>query len=91
MVKIPYPIRFYLSQWDNIFKSSPASYDPFQKDTAFIQIYFNKPTVIQMKSKSAMAWIDYLSTVGGLSGLLLGMGFISFIELMWLCYKIMIT
>ena len=35
-----------------------------------------------------MTWIDYFSTVGGLLGLVLGMGFISFIELFWLVLRI---
>jgi hypothetical protein len=35
-----------------------------------------------------MTWIDYFSTVGGLLGLVLGMGFISFIELFWLALRI---
>ena len=35
-----------------------------------------------------MTWIDYLSAVGGLLGLVLGMGFISFVELFWLAIRI---
>jgi hypothetical protein len=36
-----------------------------------------------------MTWIDYFSTVGGLLGLVLGMGIISFVELIWLCLRIL--
>jgi hypothetical protein len=35
-----------------------------------------------------MSWIDYISSVGGLMGLVLGMGFVSFFELFWLATKI---
>jgi hypothetical protein len=35
-----------------------------------------------------MNWIDYLSAVGGLLGLVLGMGIVSFIELIWLCFRL---
>jgi hypothetical protein len=35
-----------------------------------------------------MTWIDYLATVGGLLGLVLGMGFISFVEILWLLLRI---
>jgi hypothetical protein len=34
-----------------------------------------------------MNWIKYLSTVGELLGLVLGMGIVSFIELIWLCCR----
>jgi hypothetical protein len=36
-----------------------------------------------------MNWIIYLANVGGLLGLVLGMGIISFVELLWLCMRIM--
>jgi len=35
-----------------------------------------------------MTWIDYFSAVGGLLGLVLGMGFFSLFELIWLCLRI---
>ena len=35
-----------------------------------------------------MNWIDFLSTLGGLLGLVLGMGFVSFIELAWLGFRL---
>ena len=36
-----------------------------------------------------MTWIDYFATVGGLLGLMLGMGLVSFIELIWLFLRIL--
>ena len=42
-----------------------------------------------MGSKPSLTWIDYFSTVGGLLGLVLGMGFISFVELIWLALRIL--
>ncbi len=35
-----------------------------------------------------MTWIDYFAEVGGLLGLVLGMGFVTFIEIVWLCLRI---
>jgi hypothetical protein len=63
-------------------------YDSYKKDIAIVKIFFGQSTIIQMNSKSAMGWIDYLSAVGGLLGLVLGMGIVSFVELLWLCLRI---
>ena len=52
------------------------------------ETFFQKSTIFQMGIQPRMTWIDYLSTVGGLVGLVLGMGIVSFIELIWLCMRI---
>ena len=69
----------------NVFKKSPnTTYDAFDRDIAMVQILFQKSTAIVMGSRLTMTWIDYFSAVGGLLGLVLGMGFVSFVELFWL-------
>jgi hypothetical protein len=35
-----------------------------------------------------MTWIDFLSQVGGLLGLCIGVSIITFIELFWLCLRL---
>ena len=55
---------------------------------ALVQIFFSKSTVFQMGSQPRQTWIDYFSNVGGLLGLVLGMGIVSFIELIWLCLRV---
>jgi len=72
----------------DIFKKPQKTYDAFGEDIAMVKIIYQKSTVIQMGSKLTMTWIDYFSTVGGLLGLVLGMGFVSFIELFWLCMRL---
>ena len=64
------------------------NYNPFDKDIALLEVFFKKPSIIQISRQARMSWIDYLSTVGGLLGLVLGMGIVSFIELLWLCLRI---
>jgi len=64
-------------------------YDAYQKDIAMIQIYFKKSTAIQIGTRPRMTWTDYLSAVGGLSGLVLGMGFVSAIEIVWLGLRLL--
>ncbi len=72
----------------DIFKKTENTYDAFDQDIAMVQIIYQKSTAIVMESQVTMTWIDYFSTVGGLLGLVLGMGFVSFIELVWLAMRI---
>ena len=65
-----------------------ADYDAYERDIAMLQVFFKKPTAIRMGTRPSMTWIDYLSVVGGLLGLVLGMGFVSGIELVWLCLRL---
>jgi len=73
----------------NVFAQPNKTYDAFDRDIAMVQILYQKSTAIQMGSQLTMTWIDYFSAVGGLMGLVLGMGFVSFIELFWLCLRIL--
>jgi len=65
----------------------PAKYDAFDVDIATVDISFRKPKALQIQPKLKMNWIDFLSTIGGLLGLVLGMGVVSFIEICWLCIR----
>ena len=76
-------------EYGDIFTLIDKKYDAFEKDIAMVQIFYKKSTVLEMGSKPKMTWIDYFSTVGGLLGLVLGMGIISFVELIWLCLRIL--
>jgi len=72
----------------DVFKKVSPVYDAFDSDIAMVQIIYQKSTLVLMGSQLTMTWIDYFSAVGGLLGLVLGMGFISFIELFWLALRI---
>lgn len=63
-------------------------YEANEKDIALVEIYFPNSKAMKLKTQAKMNWVDYLSTVGGLLGLVLGMGFISFVEIFWLCLRI---
>jgi hypothetical protein len=71
----------------DVFTQNPNTYDAYEKDIALVQIFFRKSTMFQMGRQPRMTWIDYFSTVGGLLGLVLGMGIVSFIELIWVCMR----
>ena len=72
----------------DIFKKVPYNYDCFDKDIAMVQIISQKSTSVLMGSKQTMTWIDYFAEIGGLLGLVMGMGFVTFIEIIWLCSRI---
>ena len=83
-------IRNYSATLPNgdVFTQHPKTYNAYEKDIALVEIFFSKSTIFQMGRQPRMTWIDYFSNVGGLLGLVLGMGIISFIELFWLCLRI---
>ena len=72
----------------DVFTQNTKTYDAYEKDIALVQVFFRKSTIIQMGRQARMNWIDYFSTVGGLLGLVLGMGIVSFIELFWVCLRL---
>ena len=72
----------------DIFPSADNSYDAYDKDIALLHIYFKRSTVFQLGTQPTMTWIDFLSQVGGLLGLCIGISIITFIELVWLCLRL---
>lgn len=72
----------------DIFEKNPTHYNSFYRDIAMVEIIYQKSTLVQIDTHLNMTWIDYFSSVGGLLGLVLGMGFFSFFELIWLCLRI---
>ena len=70
------------------FKTNNKLYDYYASDIAMVEVFFRKSTIVQMGSQPRMTWIDYLSTVGGLMGLVLGMGIVSVVEVIWLCMRL---
>ena len=79
--------RKYVKE-DLFYQGIETPYQAYEKDIALVEVFFKKPTIIQIERRAKMNWIDYFATVGGLLGLVLGMSIISFIELLWLCLRI---
>ena len=73
----------------DIFSKADNTYDAYDKDIALLHFYFKKSTVFQLGTQPTMTWIDFLAQVGGLLGLCIGITFVSFIELFWLCLRIL--
>ena len=58
-------------------------YDAYTNDIAIVNFYFDKSTVLLYKRDQRMTTIDYISQMGGLLGLGIGMSFLSIIELLY--------
>ena len=82
--------RFYSTTLKDgdVFSQADNSYDAYDKDIALLHIYFKRSTVFQLGSQPTMTWIDFLSQVGGLLGLCIGISIVTFIELVWLCLRL---
>ena len=58
-------------------------YDAYTNDIAIVNFYFDKSTVLLYKRDQRMTTIDYISQMGGLLGLGIGMSFLSIIEILY--------
>ena len=84
--------RSYSSTLKNgdIFGRNEVGYNLFEHDIAKVQIFFKTPVVIEIGRQATMSWIDYLSNVGGILGLFLGIGIVSLFEFVWLLKQIIV-
>jgi len=72
----------------DIFNKAPVFYSAYSQDIAMVQIIYQKSTLVKIQTQLTMNWIDYFSIVGSLFGLVLGMGFYSFFDVIWLFIRI---
>ena len=66
------------------FSQLKSNYDSYEKDIATLQVYFNNPAVFLFESDQRQTWVGFLSTIGGLLGLCIGLSLVTFIEVFWL-------
>ena len=64
------------------FRKRPT-YDAFEKDIAIANFYFDQSNVVQYKHGLRMTTVGFLSQIGGLMGLSIGMSFVSLIEILY--------
>lgn len=75
-------------QPDSVFNPFDETYDAYQKDISIVQIYFKSASALQFQTAQSQNWIGFLSSIGGLLGLCVGVSIVTFIELFWLCCRI---
>ena len=68
----------------NLFSYLNNSYDAFEQDIAVVNVFFDKPTAIEFQNQASMDWYTYLSNVGGVLGLCIGLSIMTLFELIWL-------
>ena len=67
-----------------------SKYNAYEKDVAMATFYFDTPTVFEYTTEERMTALGYISQMGGLLGLCLGISLISIVEVVyWFTIKIM--
>ena len=67
------------------------TYDAYDNDIAIVEFYFKKSSVIEFSTNVRMSWIDFFSAIGGLLGLCIGVSIVTFVELFWLAFKLVLN
>jgi hypothetical protein len=70
-----------------IFTNTRTFYDAYNRDIATVSVFFPNPTVWMFTTTASSSWIAYISNVGGLLGLCIGISFSTVIELVWLVIR----
>ena len=65
-------------------KNKPT-YDAYEKDIAVVTFFFESPTVFEYLKEPRMTLLQFISQMGGLLGLCIGLSFISVIEILYWC------
>ena len=74
-----------------MFGSWNSDYEAFEKDIAKVEIYFKSATATKIYREPTMTWIDFLSNLGGLFGLVLGLGVIFVFEIVWFLFCLILN
>ena len=70
-------------------KSDNDSYDAYEEDMAEVVFFFTRPVTTELVSSPRMTVFDFIASLGGILGLLMGVSFISVIEIVyWLTVKL---
>ena len=65
-------------------KNAPT-YDAYEKDIALVTFFFESPTVFEYLKEPRMTLLQFISQMGGLLGLCIGLSFVSVIEILYWC------
>ena len=69
-------------------KDGKSKYNAYEKDVAIANFYFESSTCFEYVRQPRMTIIDFISSVGGILGLCMGISFVSMVELVyWLTIK----
>ena len=71
-----------------IFPEIENTYDSFQKDITYLNIYFDQASILQFKTQASSSWIEYFANVGGVLGLFIGLSIVTIFEIGWVMIRI---
>ena len=74
-------------KYGDVFEITNKPYNAFDNDIASVQIYFEAGYATRIQKSPRLTWTNYFSNVGGIFGLVLGIGIISFVELFWIVLR----
>ena len=70
-------------------KVDGSVYDAYEEDMAEVVFFFSKPVSTELLSSPRMTVFDFVASLGGILGLLMGVSFISVIEIAyWFSVKL---
>ena len=61
-------------------KVDGSAYDAYEEDMAQVVFFFSKPVTTELLSSPRMTVFDFVASLGGILGLLMGVSFMSVIE-----------
>ena len=85
--------NWYSSTSNQIFKKKAAKeeekfYNAYEKDVAIVNFYFESTTCFEFVRNLRKTWTDFISDLGGILGLCMGISFVSAVELLyWLTIR----
>ena len=72
----------------NFFSKLNHKYNAYEKDIAVLEIFWETQTVLFFSSEQRQNWIGFLSNIGGILGLCIGISIVTFVEIFWTCIQI---
>jgi hypothetical protein len=72
----------------NLFSATKNTYESYQKDVTYLNIYFDQSSALQFRTQASSNWIEYFANVGGVLGLFIGLSIVTVFEIIWILIRI---
>jgi hypothetical protein len=80
-------IRTYKGR-HNAFSKVVHTYNAYDEDIATMEIFLDTPTILYYNSQHRLNWISFLSSIGGILGLCIGITIVTFVQILWMLFKL---
>ena len=82
-------IRTYKGK-PNAFSKLVHKYNAYDEDIATVEIFFDTPSILYYNSQHRLTWINFLSSIGGILGLCIGISIVTFVEIFWMVSQLVV-